>query len=300
MVNRSRPTNRPAAGGERRVGVINTRVGSVLGALHHLWRRRDRRDDVVFLTMKTQDTGRALDELAHLDGAEHLIVVCAQNGVENERLALRLFPLVYGMFVYLAAEHLRPGVVSAFSAPCVGVLDLGRVPAGADPVAEQIAADLRSAGFASRADAEIMPWKYAKLLSNLANAIGAILGPDADDGDLAERTRQEALHCYREAGIAHVDREQVQVRTSAASAMRAVAGHEHSGSSTVQSLQRGAGAVESDYLNGEIVLLGRSHGVATPVNAALARLARRMALEGLQPGELGHEAITAELARTAP
>jgi 2-dehydropantoate 2-reductase len=128
----------------------------------------------------------------------------------------------------------------------------------------------------------------------------AVLGPDVDGGDLAERARQEALHCYREAGIAYVDREQVQVRTSAASAMRAVAGHEHSGSSTVQSLQRGAGAVESDYLNGEIVLLGRSHGVATPVNAALARLARRMALEGLQPGELGHEAITAELARTAP
>ena len=32
---------------------------------------------------------------------------------------------------------------------------------------------------------------------------------------------------------------------------------------------RGAtGAVETDYLNGEIVLLGRLHGVATPVNDA--------------------------------
>ena len=45
------------------------------------------------------------------------------------------------------------------------------------------------------------------------------------------------------------------------------------GASSWQSLARGTGSIEADYLNGEIVLLGRLHGVATPVNAALQRLA---------------------------
>ena len=48
----------------------------------------------------------------------------------------------------------------------------------------------------------------------------------------------------------------------------------------------GAGAIETDYLNGEIVLLGRLHGVATPVNAALCRVAARYARQGRRPGEL--------------
>jgi 2-dehydropantoate 2-reductase len=255
--------------------------------------------DVVLLTMKTQDARQALEELVATDDAEQLIVVCAQNGVENERLALRLFPEVYGMFVYLAAEYLRPGEVNAFSAPCVGALDLGRIPSGAGETAELIAADLGEAGFSSRAVPEIMRWKYAKLLANLANAIGAILGPDADASELADGAREEARRCYEAAGIEFVAREDLERRTAAISPLRAVDGHERSGSSSVQSLQRRTGAIESDYLNGEIVLLGRRYGIETPVNAALAGLARRMAREGLQPGELGAQAVTARLAASA-
>lgn len=252
--------------------------------------------DVVLLTMKTQDTQKALEDLVAVDDAEQLIVVCAQNGVENERLALRLFPQVYGMFVYLAAEHLRPGEVSAFSAPCVGALDLGRIPSGTGTSAERITADLGEAGFSSRPVAEIMRWKYAKLLGNLANAIGAILGPDANASELAESAREEARRCYAAAGIEFVARADLERRTGAISPPRAVDGHEHSGSSSVQSLQRRTGAIESDFLNGEIVLLGRRHGIETPVNAALAGLARRMARQGLQPGDLGAQAVSARLA----
>jgi 2-dehydropantoate 2-reductase len=46
----------------------------------------------------------------------------------------------------------------------------------------------------------------------------------------------------------------------------------------------GAGAIEADYLNGEIVLLGREHGVPTPVNELPCRLANRMAREEPSPG----------------
>ena len=106
--------------------------------------------DVVFLAMKSQDTATAVDELAAV-ADPGVAIVCAQNGVENERVALRRFPRTYGMFVYLAAQHLVPGAVQAFSAPTLGVLDLGCVPSGTDELARTVAADLTCAGFASRA-----------------------------------------------------------------------------------------------------------------------------------------------------
>src|SRR5258708_9966121 len=56
------------------------------------------RDDVVLLSMKSQDTYSALRELCGRADPD-VAVVCAQNGVENERLALRSFAHVYGAFV---------------------------------------------------------------------------------------------------------------------------------------------------------------------------------------------------------
>ena len=65
------------------------------------------------------------------------------------------------------------------------------------------------------------------------------------------------------------------------------------GSSSWQSLARGTGAIEMDYLNGEIALLGRLHGVRTPVNAALTELAARHAHGGGRPGELSVDEVLA-------
>src|SRR5262245_34043383 len=50
-------------------------------------------DDIVLLTVKTQDAARALEDLAAAEA--NVSVVCMQNGVENERIALRRFADVY-------------------------------------------------------------------------------------------------------------------------------------------------------------------------------------------------------------
>jgi 2-dehydropantoate 2-reductase len=55
------------------------------------------------------------------------------------------------------------------------------------------------------------------------------------------------------------------------------------GSSSWQSLARGTGNIEADFLNGEIVLLGRLHGTPTPANAVLQRLANDLAVTKGQP-----------------
>jgi 2-dehydropantoate 2-reductase len=58
------------------------------------------------------------------------------------------------------------------------------------------------------------------------------------------------------------------------------------GGSSWQSLRRAQGSIESDYLNGEVVLLGRLHGVPTPANELLRVTAGRLAREGAAPASV--------------
>jgi 2-dehydropantoate 2-reductase len=251
--------------------------------------------DVVVLAMKTQDTVGALDALSAC-APPATPIVCAQNGVENERLALRRFGHVYGMCVILASAHLEPGAVEYYYLPVPGLLDVGRYPTGVDDAAEAMASALRAAGFGSVAEADIMRWKYGKLLSNITNALDAAAGAAARRTDLAARARQEALDCYAAAGIDYADMDETRGKHGIAPfEMRPVEGRRHPGSSSWQSLARGTGAIEADYLNGEIVLLGRQHGVPTPVNALLQRVANDMARNGTQPETLTVDAVLAQL-----
>jgi 2-dehydropantoate 2-reductase len=249
---------------------------------------------VVLLAMKTQDTAAALRELAAAAPSE-TPVVCAQNGVENEGLALRSFPNVYGMCVMLPAAHVEPGVVQAYGTPMTGLLDVGRYPRGADAVAAQIAADLTGARCSSEPLDDIMRSKYRKLIMNLGNAIEAACGPAPRPTDLYGRAAEEGEAVLAAAGIEAASAEEDTARRGELMRLRPIGGERRGGGSTWQSLQRGTGAVEADYLNGEIVLLGRLHGVPTPVNAGLQRVANRLARDHVPPGSMSVEELEAEL-----
>ena len=182
-----------------------------------------RPDDVVILAMKTQDTPAALARLVACADPSPAIV-CAQNGVENERLALRVFPDVYGMYVVVPATHLEPGVVHADSTPITGILDLGRYPSGTDRVADDIAAVLEASTFSARSDQAIMRWKYAKLLTNLANALEAAAGRDARAGELRAPARAEGKACLAAAGIEVASGEEQKARAGDLIQMRPIDG----------------------------------------------------------------------------
>jgi 2-dehydropantoate 2-reductase len=243
--------------------------------------------DVVLLGMKTQDTRPALAELAAV-APPGVAVVCAQNGVENERLALRLFPDVYGLCVMLPATYTEPGVVQAHLAPITGTLDIGRYPGGVDGTARDVAAALTSATFTAQARTDVMRYKYGKLLNNLGNAVEIVIGRGEPARDVARMAREEGARVLAVAGIQ-------TARVEIGGTARPVGGRPRLGGSTYQSLYRGTGTVEADYLNGEIVLLGREHGVPTPVNELLRRLANRMARERLDPGLMTGEEFLAAL-----
>ncbi len=254
-------------------------------------------DDVVVMATKTQASADLLDAVA--DAAPDVPVVCAQNGVANERMAAARFAHVLGICVIIPCEHLEPGLVVTFSGPVPGVLDIGRYPGGPDELATAIAADLTAAGFSSRADPAIMRWKYGKLLVNLGNAAEAACGPDDPDlRELSAAARAEGRECLAAAGIDVVPAPEEKQRRAGFVVRRAVGPHVRHGGSTWQSLQRGTGSVEAAHLNGEIVALGRRHGVATPVNALLLAVVEEMARAGEAPGGRNAAELIAQATRS--
>ena len=241
--------------------------------------------DVVLLAVKSQDTLAALESLGRA-APSSTPIVCLQNGVENERAALRRFENVYAVCVMCPTGHLVPGVVQAFSSPITGILDIGRYPTGTDTLAEAIAGAFEQATFSSVARADIMQWKYAKLLTNLGNALEAACGPPARRSSIAELLVDEGVACLLAAGIEFASEAEDATRRGELLTLRPVQGAARGGGSTWQSLTRRTGSVETDYLNGEIVLLGRQYGVPTPANALMQQLAADMAAKRAPAGSI--------------
>jgi 2-dehydropantoate 2-reductase len=198
-------------------------------------------------------------------------------------------------------SHLVPGVVQAASTPVTGILDVGCYPSGVDDTAVAVAGALSASTFVSEARPDIMRWKYRKLLMNLANAVEALCGTEARGNDVAGWARLEGEQCLRAAGIAFASEEEDRERRGDLLRMRPIGGRRRAGGSTWQSLERGTASVETDHLNGEIVLLGRLHGVDTPVNEALQELVSDAARSRQPAGSMTEselmEAITSRRGR---
>lgn len=243
--------------------------------------------DVLFLTMKGQDTLGALVQLKS-KGAADLPVFCFQNGVANESLALRFFDQVYGVTVMLPAEMNAPGEISAYFSPKPGSFDIGRFPSGTDATAKRVGEALEEADFIVSLRDDVMASKYRKLLMNLHNIIEAAIGDETVRDDWSKKARAEAEDVLRAVGIAW---DQTDAAAREILKITDIQGRKSSGSSTFQSVARGTGSIETDYLNGEIVLLGRMHGIETPVNSAFCRLSIDLASGRLKPRSAGDDMI---------
>jgi 2-dehydropantoate 2-reductase len=256
-------------------------------------------DPVVLLAVKGQHTEEVLEALVGC-APPSTPIVCAQNGVDNERQVLRWFPRTYGMCVMCATTHLRPGHVEAHYGPVTGLLDLGRFPGGEDDCSRAVAAALSGATFGSESRPDIMRWKRQKLLMNLANSMEALCGPGAARSPLAKAARAEGEMCLRAAGLEYASLDEDADRRRALfptpDAIGSVQRVSRSGGgSTWQSLARGADSVEVGYLNGEIVLLGRLHEFPTPINELLQRHLAAAVRLGSSPGSVTVEQLQAEL-----
>ena len=259
--------------------------------------------DVLVTTSKSQHTASLLGAVAGTPNADRVAVLCAQNGVENERVALRLLPHVLGCCVMLPAVHLEPGRVDAQGVPHPGMLEIGPYPVGASLPpgisVEGVVADLVSAGFVATAHEDVMRWKYAKLLRNTGNAVTALCGAELDGDALrvAEHVdgeaKREAMAVLALAGVEHVGDDEWERHRGGRVQVGTVEGRTRGGGSSWQSVQRGSGNIESDALNGEIVLLARLRGTAAPVNEVLQREATALARRRGRAGEMSPHRLAA-------
>jgi 2-dehydropantoate 2-reductase len=237
--------------------------------------------DVVCLCMKSQDTEAALQELEKFTADAPVFYF--QNGVRNEASALRYFPDVYGVMVRVGAVFTTDGEVLCRRDP-PGWYITGRYPSGTDTLLEDVAEDLRDAGYLVRTSSDIMPYKWGKLMSNLNNAIDAITGAAwGSESAIEGAVYAEAEAILKKAGVKWISQAQViadwpetkNVRGQLRTADK---------SSTWQSLARARGTVETDFLNGEIVRLADGPGLEAPLNKKLIEITQKMAADRRPPG----------------
>ena len=168
-------------------------------------------DDVVLVAVKSQDTAGVVEALASSAPPETPIV-CLQNGVANEPAFLRRFGRVFGVPVMAPTSHLQPGVVQAHTRRAAAIFDVGRWPAGADPIATAVSDAFRASGFESVARPDIARWKYSKLLMNLGNPVDALCHRDDDARRLVTMAREEGEQVLAAAGIDYVSEEEDRAR----------------------------------------------------------------------------------------
>jgi 2-dehydropantoate 2-reductase len=249
-------------------------------------------DTVVVLAVKSHQACVALDDLRRHAPVE-TPVVCATNGIATEVAALRLFPRTYAVCVMLPASHLEPGVVVAACHPTPAILDIGRIPEGTDATTAAVRTDLHAAGIACEERADILAWKRRKLLMNLGNGVDASFAEGAAADELAVRALAEGEAVLAAAGLRVVSAEDDTARRG--SILQRRPDLERRGGSTWQSLERGTGDSEIDYLSGEVVLQGRLAGVPTPVNDAVVAATRWLTASGGAPRSLDAAEVLATL-----
>jgi 2-dehydropantoate 2-reductase len=257
-------------------------------------------DDVLVFTTKTQQLDIALrqwvDQPVHgPDGVvgtagDLLPALTALNGVVAEEKALRYFARVFGICVWLPAVHLQPGEVIVRSWPVAGQFHVARWPAPLRTSADtellgEVDTAWTAAGIRVNVVDDVAPWKYNKLLSNLANALGVLAVDGTDLSTLVGPLRDEAERVLNYAGIGFVSLETSTAARVDGPTPRPVPGADTGASnSTWQSLSRNTGDVETDFFNGEIVRIAHQHGIDAPINAALARTARQAVRDQIGPG----------------
>jgi 2-dehydropantoate 2-reductase len=203
----------------------------------------------------------------------------------------------YGVCVMSPASYLVPGRVEVFAAPYLGVLDVGRWPNGNDDRALEMSNVLNDCGYVSIATDDIETLKWGKLLSNILNVLEVLCGREAMDDVMTSWIRDEAHSCMRAQGVDIERAEAFAHERGALVAYEPIEGVQRVGSSSFQSVLRGTGNVETEYLNGEIVAMGRRLGIPTPVNRLLVQRANEMAQSGRAPVSVTLEELHASLGR---
>ena len=254
------------------------------------------RPDLALLAVKTQDVVAAVK--ANQAFLNDVPIVTFQNGVRSDELVASILPReqVLSAVVLMHVTYLLPGKVTVVYR---GQLMLGRPFGRRDGRLEDVAHILNQA-IPTRVIDNIQGAHWLKLIVNLNNALPAITNFPLGEvyanpllRNLAVGLIREGLRVIGRANICLESLPEVSVgltrlinwmpsgmagRIAAAKVRRLTTVWPLWGS-TLQSIQRGR-HTEIDYLNGEIVELGKRCGEATPLNSRILELVHHVERTG--------------------
>ncbi|HHE39051.1 MAG TPA: ketopantoate reductase family protein [Candidatus Cloacimonetes bacterium] len=135
------------------------------------------KNDVIILTVKSQDTPNSLKEIGKHYPKETPFI-SLQNSVLNEPEIVKYFPNCYGGVFRMTTHLLESGIVNFRK---VGRIILGKYPKGRDKFIENVADDLKDSGFDVSVSEDIMNDKWLKLALNVTSvATGMFSNPQID------------------------------------------------------------------------------------------------------------------------
>jgi 2-dehydropantoate 2-reductase len=226
----------------------------------------DRDVDTLWVTPKATQLGAAL-ELAPSERVGDAVVVPLLNGVDHVALLRTRYEHVVAAAISVESERVEPGLVRQPT-------PFAHVVVGPGPRQEEIADELRAAGFdvGLESDELTLLWQKLVFLAPLAlttTALGAPVGvvqADAEWNLRLVRCHDEAVATGNAEG-AKLDPSELRRRFLA-----------FSGGDMRTSMQKDHAAgrpLELDAIAGPIVRGGRRHGIPTPATEELVALVRR-------------------------
>jgi len=258
----------------------------------------DFKPDLALLTVKAQDVVSSVTKVhVFLSGAQ---VVTLQNGVQSDDQVAGLLGKenIISSVVIFNGQFLEPGKV-LYSIPFSKIALLIGEPFGNKGNLLQSLSALFNKAIATDISEDIRAAHWTKLLWNLQTAIPGVTGLSYQESyqypqirKLVIKLTKEGLKVIERAGIKTVDvpgfpleplKTMVRVPLSISSSMiKDIAkslGKQPILGSTLQSIKRGK-ITEVDYLNGEIVNLGKKMGIPTPVNSLIVELVHQVETTG--------------------
>jgi 2-dehydropantoate 2-reductase len=250
----------------------------------------DFKPDLALLTVKAQDVESSVRKVKlFLSGA---LVVTMQNGVQSDDQAARLLGKenIISSVVTFNSQFLEPGK-ALYSIPFSKTALLIGEPFGNKGNRLQTLSALLNKAIGTDISENIRAAHWTKLIWNLQTAVPAVTGLSYQDSYQYPKVREltinllkEGLKVIKAAGIKTADvpgfpmepietmaRESLPMASALLKKIAESLGKVPVLGSTLQSIKRGT-STEVDYLNGEIVNLGKKRGIPTPVNSLTVEL----------------------------
>jgi 2-dehydropantoate 2-reductase len=258
----------------------------------------DFKPDLALLTVKAQDVESTVRKAQPFLSGTH--VVTMQNGVQSDDQAAGLLGKenIISSVVTFNGQFLEPGKAS-YSIPFSKTALLIGEPFGNKGNRLHNLSALLNKAIGTEISEDIRAAHWTKLIWNLQTAVPAITGLSYQDSyqyptvrELAISLLKEGLEVIEEAGIKTAEvpgfpmepietmaRESLPIASNVLKKIAESLGKVPVLGSTLQSIKRGT-STEVDYLNGEIVNLGKKMGIPTLANSLVVELVHQVENNG--------------------